>query len=330
MKIFVCEFFTGGGLARDPLPPSLAREGGMMAEALVGDLRRLPGIRVLASRDARLPPLHDVETIVAGPADDLARIYARGLAAADAAWPIAPETNGALERLARATLRAGRCLLGCRPGGIRTAASKRRTAAVLARFGVPVAPTFTASERLPDRDGPWVVKPDDGAGCEDTAIAPDRDAARYRLAANPTRMVAQPWIDGEPASLSVLCASGRSTVLAVNRQEVRIVEHSVAVDRLLVNAIADTDGRLAALAAAVVRAIPGLWGYIGIDLVRTPDGPVVLEVNPRLTTSYCGLEAALGLNVAELVLQLTAPDTSRERATPNRGRPVEIALAPSL
>jgi predicted ATP-grasp superfamily ATP-dependent carboligase len=174
------------------------------------------------------------------------------------------------------------------------------------------------------------VKPDDGAGCEDTAVAPHRDAARSLLAANPRRMVAQPWIDGEPASLSVLCASGRSTLLAVNRQEVRIVEQSVMVNRLVVNAITDIDGRLAALAEAVVRAIPGLWGYIGIDLVRTPDGPVVLEVNPRLTTSYCGLEAALGLNVAELVLKLTAPDPSRERGTPNRGRSVEIALAPSL
>lgn len=329
MKIFVCEFFTGGGLAREPLPPGLALEGGMMAEALVGDLGRVPGIRVVASRDVRLPPLRDVETIPAGPTDDLSRIYARGLAAADAAWPIAPETNGALELLARATLRAGRRLLGCQPGGIRIAASKRRTAAVLARHGVPVAPTFTMSERLPGT-GPWVVKPDDGAGCEDTVIAPDQDAARSLLAANPARMVAQPWIEGDPASLSVLCASGRSTLLAVNRQEVRIVEQSVVVDRLLVNAITATGGRLAALAEAVVRAIPGLWGYIGIDLVRTPDGPVVLEVNPRLTTSYCGLEAALGLNVAELVLQLTAPGTPRTRGIPNRGRPVEIALAPSL
>ena len=330
MKIFVCEFFTGGGLVHDPLPPGLAREGGLMAEALVGDLGRLPGMRVLASRDARLPPLCDVETIIAGPADDLSRIYARGLAAADAAWPIAPEPDGALEGLARASLRARRRLLGCRPSGIRIAASKRRTAAVLARHGVPVVPTFTASEPLPDRVGPWVVKPDDGAGCEDTAIAPDQDAARSLLAANPARMVAQPWIDGEPASLSVLCASGRSTLLAINRQEVRIVAQSVMVDRLFVNAIADTEGRLAALAEAVVRAIPGLWGYIGIDLVRTPNGPVVLEVNPRLTTSYCGLEAALGLNVAERVLRLTAPDTAHERGTPNRGSPVEITLAPSV
>jgi len=30
----------------------------------------------------------------------------------------------------------------------------------------------------------------------------------------------------------------------------------------------------------------------------------VLEINPRLTTSFTGLEAALGINIAELVLEL--------------------------
>ena len=328
MKVFVCEFITGGGLARDPLPRGLAQEGGMMAQALAADLHELPGIRVVASRDARLPRLPDGETIVAGPGDDLSETYARGLAAADAAWPIAPETDGALESLARATLRAGRRLLGCQPGAIRIAASKRRTAAALARGGVPVVPTFTAFETLPHRAGPWVVKPDDGAGCEDTEIAPDHDAARSLLAANPVRMVAQPWIEGQPASLSVLCADGRSMLLAVNLQEVRIAERRVVVERLLVNAVADTDGRLATLAQAVVAAIPGLWGYIGIDLVRTRNGPVVLEVNPRLTTSYCGLRAALGLNAAGMVLQLVEPVVGPGWKDPIRSCPVEIALAP--
>jgi predicted ATP-grasp superfamily ATP-dependent carboligase len=117
-------------------------------------------------------------------------------------------------------------------------------------------------------------------------------------------------------------------LLAVNLQEVRIAERRVVVERLLVNAVADTDGRLATLAQAVVAAIPGLWGYIGIDLVRTRNGPVVLEVNPRLTTSYCGLRAALGLNAAGMVLQLVEPVVGPGWKDPIRSCPVEIALAP--
>ena len=51
-------------------------------------------------------------------------------------------------------------------------------------------------------------------------------------------------------------------------------------------------------------AIPGLWGYVGVDLMLAKEGPVVLEINPRLTTSYCGLRRALGINTAAMVLDL--------------------------
>jgi predicted ATP-grasp superfamily ATP-dependent carboligase len=70
-----------------------------------------------------------------------------------------------------------------------------------------------------------------------------------------------------------------------------------------VNAASD-DGTLASLADRIAAAIPGLWGYVGVDLVLTRDGPVVLEINPRLTTSYCGMGQALGINTAGLVLSL--------------------------
>ena len=46
LRLFVCEFVTGGGLAGAPLPASLAREGDMMLRALVKDLAGLPRIDV--------------------------------------------------------------------------------------------------------------------------------------------------------------------------------------------------------------------------------------------------------------------------------------------
>lgn len=45
------------------------------------------------------------------------------------------------------------------------------------------------------------------------------------------------------------------------------------------------------LARRVIESIPGLLGYIGIDMlipVAAPNQPLVVEVNPRLTTSYIG------------------------------------------
>jgi predicted ATP-grasp superfamily ATP-dependent carboligase len=67
---------------------------------------------------------------------------------------------------------------------------------------------------------------------------------------------------------------------------------------------------------------------VGVDLVETSDGPVVLEVNPRLTTSYCGLRTARGLNPAALVMGLLSG--GRPEPLPSAivaGAPAEIRLA---
>ena len=60
---------------------------------------------------------------------------------------------------------------------------------------------------------------------------------------------------------------------------------------------------LQALAVRVATALPGLRGFVGIDLVwNERDGPVVIEVNPRVTCAYCGLSALLQRNLAADVL----------------------------
>jgi predicted ATP-grasp superfamily ATP-dependent carboligase len=304
VRVFAFEFFSGGGLAGRPLPPSLAHEGDLMLTTLVGELAELPGIEVIASRDPRLPPIPGCEMLVPHPGEHPFDLYRRGVAAADAAWPTASEAGGTLERLARATLDADRTLLGCRPDAVRLTASKRATAAALRGRGLPVVPTFALPGAIPALAGRWVVKPDDGAGSEDTDIVEGSGAAIARLAADPGRLIAQPWLDGEPLSLSLVCADGACRLLACNRQEIAVRDGRVSLEAVQVNAVRDGDGRLARLAERVAVAVPGLWGYVGVDLMFTADGPVLLEINPRLTTSYCGLRPALGLNTAALVLDL--------------------------
>ena len=95
---------------------------------------------------------------------------------------------------------------------------------------------------------------------------------------------------------------------------------------LEVNALPDHNGRFQLLAHRIARALPSLWGYVGVDLINTSAGPVVLEINPRLTTSYCGLGPALGINVAQQVLALLDPSRPTEPAIVPRGVPVTLQL----
>jgi predicted ATP-grasp superfamily ATP-dependent carboligase len=326
VRIFAFEFFSGGGLAGQPLPPTIAHEGDMMLGALLRDLAELTEVEVVAGRDPRLPPVAVSHVINPLPGEDTFALYARGLALADAAWPTAPETGGTLERLGRQTEAAGKTLLGCRPDAVRLAASKRDTANVLRDAGIPMVPTFSHADRLPCLSGSWVTKPDDGAGCEDSQLLPDWAAAGARLAEDPDRLVAQPWIEGEALSLSMLCHPGTARLLSCNRQQVGIEDSRLTLQGVVVNAFPDVNGCLAELASNIAAAIPGLWGYVGVDLILTRHGPVVLEINPRLTTSYCGLRQAVGVNTAAMVLGLLRSGGYADGSAPRTSTAVEIVL----
>ncbi|HEY0832648.1 MAG TPA: ATP-grasp domain-containing protein [Azospirillum sp.] len=308
MRILVCEFVTGGGMPPGlPIPASLAREGDLMLRALVGDLLDVPGVEPVVTRDARLPPLPPaVHSITAdGPPEswalwgDLARTV-------DAVWPIAPETEGALERLSRLVQSAGRRLLSSRADAVAIAASKAATAAVLSAAGLPTVPAWRVEDvrKEPPGDGPWVVKPDDGAGCADTRLLRDRaEWARWRVGSERAGFVVQPFVPGAPASLSMLCRDGRAWLLTVNRQHVPLSGTAFVYRGGVVGGMPATPG-LSDLAQGVAAAMPGLFGYVGVDFIAASGGPVILEVNPRLTTSYAGLRRATGLNVAAAVLDL--------------------------
>ncbi len=307
------------------VPPGLLREADLMVRCLIEDLAGCPGIELLSSRDARLPAIPGIETMRVGPADDPGATFVQGVEAADAVWPTAPETGGALEHLATEVERLGKPLLGCRPATVRIAASKRRTALTLAAAAIPVVPTFAADATVPDWSGRWVTKPDDGAGAEDTIVAETWRSASMRLRSDPG-LVAQPWLEGTPLSLSMLCVDGQSLLLSCNRQQMRISDGRVALDAIEVNAPVERRDELTTLAARIATALPGLWGYVGVDLVMNDRGPVVLEVNPRLTTSYCGLGRALGISVAAMVLDLLAPGAPARWRRPAGGTAVELSL----
>ena len=64
--------------------------------------------------------------------------------------------------------------------------------------------------------------------------------------------------------------------------------------------------RAAEQAVRTCEAIPGLRGYVGVDLVLTKSEAVVIEVNPRLTTAYLGVRSALAENVAAMAIAACA------------------------
>ena len=327
MRILVYEHITGGGMLGDARMSMLAPEGEMMLRALIDDLVAIAGVEVAVMRDASLNADLPATLYPISSASDFWPTFRRAAREADAVWPIAPEQGGTLLRIAEEILQSKRVLLGCRPDAVKIATSKRATSEILAHAGIAAIACYADEQSIPPEFGEIVVKPDDGCGCQHTLLFRCRPQLRKWVREN-TRdePVFQPYIHGDARSLSLLCCDGRARLLACNRQKVRIDAGSFEFSGVSVGAIADTDGQHAALAGKVARAIPGLWGYCGVDFIETDAGPIVIEVNPRLTTSYAGLHRAIGLNPAQLVLELPGSLEAVARGV-HRTRAVEVEVA---
>jgi predicted ATP-grasp superfamily ATP-dependent carboligase len=295
LKVFAFDYACAGGPGLPRPGANQRQDGALMLRALCADLRLLPDVELLAFQDA-----------VPRPAGvPFARRFAERVLAADAVWPLAPIAGGILERVSRQVLRHGRILLGSAPDAVRIAASKQLTYAALRRAGVPTVGTYCPDEPLPDGFGAWVAKPDDGAACIDTRLFPDRGAARGWAAAQPGRkLVLQPFVAGRIGSLSLLCHDGVARVVGCNEQRIAVHGNQFRFLGCTVNGLAGMVPDAEGLAQRVAAALPGLWGYVGVDFILAAGGVLVLDVNPRLTLSYAGLRASTGVNPAALVMAL--------------------------
>ncbi len=330
MRIFVIEYITGGGLVNERLASELLGEAQTMVSALLADLGDTPDVQLLVSRDPRLPrPLVPCEIFTPRQGEDVWKLWRLGMERCDAVWPVMPETGGLLERVSRLALEAGCRLIGSRPDAVRVAASKLWTSACLRSHGIAVVPTYAVGDPVPEPAARWVSKPDDGVGCEGMRIFDNLEALVAALdpeAAGNT--VVQPYMEGTPASLSLLCHAGEARLLSCNLQQVAEVDGRFHLWGIRVNGLGHRDG-CAELGRAIARAIPDLWGYVGVDLICTDSGPRVLEINPRLTVSYAGLRAALQINPAGLVLRLLreGPAVLADRCTARAGSAVSLTVA---
>jgi hypothetical protein len=295
MRIFIYEY----ACAQPPdaaIPQSVRVEGRAMRDALAADFAPLPGVEVL--------------TLECQPRDTELRAFWE--LAASAAWTIviAPEFDGLLLERCRWVFKAGGRLLGPSPEIVELAGDKWATRELLMRNHVRtpqtwLAETFSArgvSEGTARMT--CVRKPRYGAGSLEVKLT-------HRGAAGESRpgFLVQQFIPGLPASLAFLTGPSQIIPLLPGEQLLsndgtfRYLGGRVPLPPHLAE-------RAIALATAAIRCLPGPLGYLGVDLVlgEAADGRAdfVIEINPRLTTSYIGLRALTHDNLADLMLRLGA------------------------
>jgi tyramine---L-glutamate ligase len=272
-----------------------------MRRAISRDFASVPGVRVVSTLDARLPvedsPGLDVRII----ADGQEHWFESLASEADYTVLIAPESDGVLAELSRVIRRVGGRSLGSSPRVVDVVGDKLRMAYHFHLNDIPSPSTRTVKPQRQilwrDWDGPIVVKPRYGAGSVDTVVVRDRRSPAWVQSGRPA--VAQRFLSGEPMSASFLIdCEGRVNLLAVGRQRIEVDPEGRILYRggTIPAARSDCPPVVATAVASVVGAdrYPGLRGFVGVDFLLDDRGEaVVLEINPRPTTSFVGLARLL-------------------------------------
>ena len=323
MQVFVYEFVTGGGLwaHADWGKPkgSLLEEGRAMVLAVANDFAAIPNVDVVVMRDTRvtLPSIPYVQCESVGSAVAANARFDELAAASDKTLIIAPEIDNLLATSCERVVQNAGELVGVDLDFVRLTSDKHETTRMLAASGVPVPHSFLAPGPASiTSTGPFVVKPRFGAGSSGVRVI--QSATDITKEESNTRHCIQEFVDGRAASVTVIRGARSHLILppcwqSFSPDSFEYTGGSIIADEHIA-------ARARALARHVIDAFSNSYGYFGVDLIlgSSDDGrdDVVIEINPRLTTSYVGLRSALSINLADVLLRVLA-DRTVELPTPN-------------
>jgi hypothetical protein len=303
MRIFVYEYLSLGLLDA----PSLLREGSAMLRAALTDFAKIPGVEVITM----VAPSVDLSGIKAQitpflkDSDDEENAF-RELARS-AAWCliIAPEFADLLATRCEWVIEEGSQLLGPSPRAVRMCGDKLWLAEYFKKLRIPTIPTHLLHP-AGHHQGGIVCKPRHGAGSQATyyLFSPGDLATvlqRARAEGCTDEMIVQPLVHGTAMSkMALIGPEGRIETLLTCEQSIRFAYNKISYEGGIVRGDRTTTRAEAELLRNAVQAIPGMFGIVGFDLIG--HHPQIVEINPRLTTSYLGLRALTKVNLMQALL----------------------------
>lgn len=316
LRVLIYEFVAGGGAFACNMKPEgpLLDEGRAMVEAVARDWAALPGTEVDLAWDSRLEPDRTLNVrfrFVDSEHEERELLDSSG--EYDVTIVIAPELAHALLERVEWVEQAGGALLCPGTATVRVGADKLATEAAL-RYTpnngsgrvcmIPSIPwdefcKFDGSYR-----GNWIVKPRDGVGGERVVCVSSVEQACEIVTPDiRSTYLVQPYVPGRPASVSAL---GGPTPLILPPCTQSITWKNGSPIYRGGELLTDSDQIEMAHEAMrfALSKLPPFVGYLGVDLILTPDGPRIVEVNPRVTTSYVGIRAAIDESLADLTLRV--------------------------
>ncbi|QDV52548.1 ATP-grasp domain-containing protein [Gimesia fumaroli] len=321
MNVFVSEYLCSGACDLSQEDASLLTEGTAMLDAVVTDLLAIPDCTVTVCVQESLPLVSDVFqqaehsqrlqiVRVTKPEQEQAD-FDRACQNADVVWVIAPEFDSLLVSRTERALQSDARVVGPDLDAIQLTADKWRLFEFLSERELPTIPTVLMQDELTASEAafPCLIKHRFGAGgqgLEFLTKAEDWLKRRPAFGEQRSDYIMQPFLAGRSFSTVVLADIARREIFPPGEQRINW-EPNFAYQggAIPVKLEPDVVDSIHKLISRVCEQLPGLVGYVGFDILlpdADPKKPLIVEINPRLTTSYVGYRQLTLDNLAERIV----------------------------
>lgn len=324
-KIFIQEFASGGGLLDEPLDPKLLVEGFGMLRVLLNNFHRL-NYAPITTLDKRLSFLTSFlptkEIIQVSTTQEFTEKGVEAVRQCDYFLVIAPGPTGILSSLVQKYQQTQALSLNANPQAISLATSKLEMYKLCSQYQISYPQTFALypdgsyKEITPSKEGlieeqwerlfqkkeldyPVVLKPNDGVACEELALCSIQKQLIKRIQRffeqNPSRiLLLQEFIHGDNLSISAYIHKKECEILSLNEQLVSLKNDGSEYLGGISNISHPLTRRIKKVSRRILSKLPGLNGFVGIDFIikkepKNRSRIFFLELNPRVTTPFCGL-----------------------------------------
>ncbi|MEM4311793.1 MAG: ATP-grasp domain-containing protein [Nitrososphaerales archaeon] len=271
-------------------------EGFPMLSLLCKDLSKY--FQIYTILDSKLKPYsHKIKAEVLYTKDDFSDLFNETLDRVDASLIIAPEHDGSLQRLVKMAEKKVNYSLNCEVNSVSEVSDKSLLYSKLERKGLKVGKYAKAEElKANSFNLPLVLKPTKGVACHGTKLIQNFKQLEFIKGS----YIVQEYIKGYPLSLSLLVKEdGSFLLLSVNKQRIHLGFDSSEYLGGIVPYPLDYKN-LKHIIEKALSCFKGLKGYIGIDFVFDGKEIYIMDINPRLTTSYVGLSLSTS-NLGEVM-----------------------------
>jgi len=280
-KLILLEYFTSQSSILKSKDKEIFREALSLSDSIIRNFiksRDIKKIYVIRNKNLKTIESKKVKTYFTNPETSYTDILKRFKKKSEVII-IAPETNN-LSSKVYSHVSQNHEVLGSNISSLNTFSSKIKTLTKLRRLNLPIVENYELNLNY---KGKIIFKPDSSAGSENTFVTNNNNYEKKK------GYLVQKFYNGKKGSFLMLCKNGKSKVICCNEQLLNLKKEKIQQVGCIMGGLEKHRNEIEIIANRISKNFKGLFGIVGVDIVRENKKWLIIEINPRFTSAYSGL-----------------------------------------